>query len=39
MKRKICDTCNDTTDDSLFVGMILWNEDCDDPDRERIREL
>jgi hypothetical protein len=36
---KIYDTCNDTTNVSLVVGKILWNEDCDESEGERIRKL
>jgi hypothetical protein len=35
----IYDTCNDTTDVSFSMGKILWNEDCDEYDGERIRKL
>jgi hypothetical protein len=35
----IYDTFNDTTDVSLVVGKILWNEVCDEYDGERIRKV
>ena len=35
----INDTCNDTTDVSFSMGKILWNEDCDEYDGDRIRKI